>query len=80
MKFLKKIILNIFVKIFIYLNKYFRLKPKIFSDIISSIGIGVMSNVIFVLTTNQKVDAVYLVFSFICAIIFIVVGSIEKKD
>lgn len=75
-----KIIKKILLKLFLFYRDNFYLKPIIVGKVFNGIGIGVVSNVVFVITTNQVVDKLNLIISFLFAIIFIVIGNIQKKD
>ena len=46
----------------------------------NGIGIGIISNTLFLITTGQDFDTFRLFISFIFAIIIIAIGSIQRKD
>ena len=58
----------------------YKIKSNTLSNIFNGIGIGVVSNGMFVLALDQKVDDVKLSFTFIFGIILLAISSIEKKD
>ena len=69
--------LSLFVFVFL---KNHKLKDDTMSNMFSGIGIGVIANVMFVITTSKKYDLLSLTISFLLAIILLLIGSIEKKD
>jgi|LZQN01.1.fsa_nt_gb hypothetical protein len=75
-----KIIKKILLRLFLFYRDNFYFKPIIVGKVFNGIGIGVVSNVVFVITTEQKVNTFNLIISFLFAIIFIVIGNIQKKD
>ena len=68
------------LKIFLFLKNRFRIKPIEFGMIMNGIGIGIISNTLFLITTGQKYDSYKLFISFVFAIIITAIGNIEKKD
>ena len=68
------------MKLFLFYRNTFKFKPIVLGKVFNGIGIGLISNVLFVVTTNQKTEKIYLIISFLFAIIFIVIGNIQKKN
>ena len=71
---------KISLKVFLFIKDRFKLKPIQFGMVMSGIGIGIISNVLFLITTGQQYDTFRLFISFIFAIIIIAIGSIQRKE
>ena len=66
-------------KIFVFSKKY-KIKPNTASGVFQGTGIGLMANIMFVLTTSVKANILKLTITFMFAIILLLIGSIERKE
>lgn len=77
---IKNFIKKIALALFLLSKDKFKIKPIKFGIIMNGIGIGIISNTLFLITTGQDFDTFRLFISFIFAIIIIAIGSIQRKD
>ena len=77
---MKDFIKKISLKLFLIFKDKFKIKPIEFGMVMNGIGIGIISNTLFLITTGQDYDGIKLFFSFVFAIIIIAIGNIQKKD
>ena len=72
-------ILYLSCMLFKFLNEH-KLKSDMFSGVFTGVAIGVIANVMFVITTEKDYNLLSLTLSFTLAIILLIIGNIEKKE